>query len=346
MPSYTKPRRADADGPGHRAGADGRRRPGRRLLGSRSSPRRTRPLSPASARRSPTSRAGRILDLACGPADITVRFARGVPGRAPRRPRGLPTDARARPPAGHRGRIRRAQMWLRAHGAARPRPRGSWARSTRSSARTRCTTSTTRRCCGRRCAMTARPGARLFVQDLHRPESPRRRRRSSTPTPRTSPRCSAATSSTRCAPRSPPRGRGPAHRRRPPSRDVTVATWSPPPPTSWRPRHRPVARSYLAAVGATRPPMPPVTGSGVATRRHSQTPSGGAVGGELVELPLLALGHPHVAQVDHVHREQERVRPRPRIGLERVRVGRDRGDVVVVQPLERLRRRRPGEMSA
>ena len=92
--------------------------------------------------------------------------------------------------------------------------------------------------------------------------------------------------------------------------------------------------------------MPPVTGSGVADEQELVDAVGRAVGGELVEVPLLALGHAHVAQLDHVHREEERVLARARVRLEHVRVVRDRGDVVVVQPLERRRRPMPGEMSA
>ena len=114
-------RPAHADGPGHRAGADGRRRPGRRLRGGEASASRTRPRSPGSARRSRTSRSGRILDLACGPADITVRFARAYPEA---RLVGLEGS----PPMLALGRQRVAEAGLdardrlRAHGAARPRP--------------------------------------------------------------------------------------------------------------------------------------------------------------------------------------------------------------------------------
>src|SRR5690349_3464562 len=47
---------------------------------------------------------------------------------------------------------------------------------------------------------------------------------------------------------------------------------------------------------------------------------GGAVGRELVEVPLLPLRHPDVAQLDHVRREEERVLAGARIRLEDVRV--------------------------
>ena len=93
---------------------------------------------------------------------------------------------------------------------------------------------------------------------------------------------------------------------------------------------------HFVAVGATRPPLAWVTGSGVAARRNSKTPSAAQSAASVVEVPLLALGHADVAQLDHVRREEERVLARARVRLEHVGVVRDRGDVVVVQPLDRV----------
>ena len=50
-----------------------------RLLPGRLHPTRTRPRSNASPPASPTSPAAGCLDLACGPADVTVRFAARLP---------------------------------------------------------------------------------------------------------------------------------------------------------------------------------------------------------------------------------------------------------------------------
>ena len=67
---------------------------------------------------------------------------------------------------------------------------------------------------------------------------------------------------------------------------------------------------YLIAVGAAGAPTAPVSGSGVATSRKSYCAVGRAVGGEVVEVPVLALREAHVAQVDHVHRHEHASGPR------------------------------------
>src|SRR5438477_6132133 len=62
-----------------------------------------------------------------------------------------------------------------------------------------------------------------------------------------------------------------------------------------------------------------------------------AVGGQLLEVEVLALGHPHLDEVQEVHRERQ-VGAFARVDLEREAVGRERGDVVVAEPLDRLQR--------
>ena len=66
---------------------------------------------------------------------------------------------------------------------------------------------------------------------------------------------------------------------------------------------------------------------------------GRAVGRQLLEVPVLALGHAHLDQVDRVHRERHRALEVD--VLERRVVGGDRRDVVVVEPVDALRATAP-----
>ena len=68
---------------------------------------------------------------------------------------------------------------------------------------------------------------------------------------------------------------------------------------------------HLIATGTTGAPVPPVTGSGVAESRNVDAAVGRAVGGQLLEVPVLALRHAHLDQVQRVHRQRDR-RPRSR----------------------------------
>ena len=63
---------------------------------------------------------------------------------------------------------------------------------------------------------------------------------------------------------------------------------------------------YLMAVGTTGAPTAPVSGSGRGDEQEVVLAVGRAVGGEVVEMPVLALHETHVAQVDHVHRHEDR----------------------------------------
>ena len=94
---------------------------------------------------------------------------------------------------------------------------------------------------------------------------------------------------------------------------------------------------HLTSVGATGLPAPRVKGSGRGGQQAVVLAVGGAVLGQLVEVPELALQHPHVPQVQEVDGQQHgRVLARP--ALEDERVGGDGGHVVVPQPLDRLGR--------
>src|SRR5437899_783537 len=67
---------------------------------------------------------------------------------------------------------------------------------------------------------------------------------------------------------------------------------------------------------------------------------GRAVGGERLEVEVLALRHPHEDEVQHVHRQHEPVVELLHVEvLERDRVGGHGGDVVVAEPLGRPERR-------
>ncbi len=92
----------------------------------------------------PDFRSGRMLDLACGPADITVRFARAYPETTIVGLEGSPAML-ALGVQRLRARGTRPPDLVRAPRAAGSGSRASSGGSTRWCARTRCTTSTTRR---------------------------------------------------------------------------------------------------------------------------------------------------------------------------------------------------------
>ena len=73
---------------------------------------------------------------------------------------------------------------------------------------------------------------------------------------------------------------------------------------------------------------------GVGDEQHLVDAVGGAVGGQRLEVEVLALGEAHVAELDHVHREQHR-RVLAGVHLHRQRVGGDGGDVVAAEPADR-----------
>ena len=97
------------------------------------------------------------------------------------------------------------------------------------------------------------------------------------------------------------------------------------------------ADDHFTAVAATGPPTAPVERQRRCDEQEVVLAVGRAVGGELVEMPVLALREPHVAAGGSCARAGTRA-VLARIDLERDRVGRDRGDVVVVQPFDRHRR--------
>ena len=93
------------------------------------------------------------------------------------------------------------------------------------------------------------------------------------------------------------------------------------------------------ATGATGADDAPTSRAGDALEQERRASRVGARDRQLLEVPVLALDHAHVTQLDHVHREA--VRPVLLRGRERlvgVGVGERSGDVVAVQPLDRVHR--------
>ena len=99
-------------------------------------------------------------------------------------------------------------------------------------------------------------------------------------------------------------------------------------------------RRYLIASGLIGEPTASVNLIGGAVDEELPHAVGFAVVGELVEVEDLAERHAHVADEHHVHRQQLGV-DLARQHLDRPVVGRDDGDLVVVQPLRSRRGRGP-----
>ncbi len=89
-------------------------------------------------------------------------------------------------------------------------------------------------------------------------------------------------------------------------------------------------------MGFTGDPTAPVTRSGGAMSWNSYTPSAAQSAARAVEVPVLAEHQPHVAQAQHVHRQERALHTRDGVLHHQV-VGGHRRDLVVMQP----RRARP-----
>ena len=103
-------------------------------------------------------------------------------------------------------------------------------------------------------------------------------------------------------------------------------------PPSGRPAPDPAQRERRT--GLTGEPRALVKGSGVASSRNVVAAVGGAGVGQLVEEPVLALGHPHLHQMEEVHGQGE-VGILAGVDLEHHGVDGHRGHVAGVEPLGR-----------